>query len=454
MPAIPFNMEFESEDGESRLDGQPDLAQTKDVNKLTNTSTNKLKRMRLDGTFLPSNVDISELNGRLVDHDPNDQNRYAILGVLGELDIENNPQIRSLPVPKESQKTGSDKVRTVSWCPPIFIFNVNIKTLIDQLQAKIPTNTFKIKNINKNKSKIYFSDATVHAEMMALLRMKNIHSYSFTPKELKQESLIIRGLCCDSEPETIKAELDVMAPGVFATVSKYSTPSTRKKNVETGLFLASLLPGKKLNDVKHIKGILHQVISWETPKRKDKEIQCHRCQRWGHTARNCNSKYNCVKCDQEHLPGECLRVRTENSDPYCVNCGEGGHPANWKGCPTFKKYLKYRQEKIQSAREQRAAVSNKVNNVKRVVNMSQISPGTTFANLFQPSFNQAKSNHSSKPSIVNEFLKLANYFMEPEELTLEQEINIFLLEHTNMPRNEAKTEFLHLLNKVKTQYGP
>lgn len=451
MPAIPPNMECEADDEESRREEQPDLAQANDTHKQTNkvNTTHTKKRLRLDGTILPSNVDISELRGRLANHNPNEANRFSILGVLGELDIENNPPIKSNPVNKETQKSTNDKTSTKSWCPPIFIYNVNIKTLVQQLQSKTPAITFKIKNINKNKSKIYFSDSTVHTEMMALLRTKNIHSYSFTPKELKQDSLILRGLCFDSEPEAIKLELDSMVPDVVATVSKFSTPGSRKKNVETGLFLVSLLPGKKLTDVKHIKGLLHQVICWETPKKKDKEIQCHRCQRWGHTARNCNSAFNCVKCDQEHLPGECLRVRSEDSDPHCVNCGEAGHPANWRGCPTYKRYIKYRSEKIQKAREQRSAVSS---NVNKAINMSLISPGTTFANLFQPSFN-VNAKHSKKPSIVDDFLKLAKYFMEPEELTLEQEINIFLMEYTNMPKNEAKAEFLRLLNKVKTQYG-
>ena len=86
-----------------------------------------------------------------------------------------------------------------TFCPPIFLFDVNIKRLVDQLEAKTPKITFKIKNVNKKKSKLYLSDATVHSEMMALLREKNIHSYSYTPKELKQSSFILRGLYHDTE---------------------------------------------------------------------------------------------------------------------------------------------------------------------------------------------------------------------------------------------------------------
>ena len=44
---------------------------------------------------------------------------------------------------------------------------------------------------------------------MAILRTKNIHFYSFTQKELKQQSLILRGLVTDTGVEAIKRELDL-----------------------------------------------------------------------------------------------------------------------------------------------------------------------------------------------------------------------------------------------------
>ena len=63
------------------------------------------------------------------------------------------------------------------FCPPIFLYDVNIKGLSEQLEAKTPKIHFKIKNVNKHKSKLYISDVSVHAEMMSILREKNIKSY-------------------------------------------------------------------------------------------------------------------------------------------------------------------------------------------------------------------------------------------------------------------------------------
>lgn len=199
-----------------------------------------------------------------------------------------------------------------------------------------------------------------------------------------------------------------------------------------------------------IRGLQNQTISWESPNRKDKHIQCHRCQRFGHISRNCNSAYTCVKCDQKHAPGECQRSREDPSDPYCSNCKKPGHPANWRGCPSYKKYVEARQKNVAKAKEEKTQASKNVHNA---INMSFRSPGKSFANLFQTSSSHQNSQQK-KPTLIQEFLKLANYFMEPEELSLEQEIEIFLSNFQNMSKPEAKSNFLRLLNKVKSQYGP
>jgi hypothetical protein len=56
----------------------------------------------------------------------------------------------------------------------------------------------------------------------------------------------------------------------------------------------------------------------------------------GHAASNCNRPYRCVKCTEEHLPGQCKRT-TREGHAACVNCN-GQHPANSIECPQYKKY--------------------------------------------------------------------------------------------------------------------
>lgn len=57
-------------------------------------------------------------------------------------------------------------------------------------------------------------------------------------------------------------------------------------------------------------------------------IQCHRCQRFSHTAAMCSHKYRCVQCVHSHS-----RLTNKNLPIGCVNCADAelphaGHTAN------------------------------------------------------------------------------------------------------------------------------
>lgn len=407
---------------------------------LTTSIINKLpKRKRSE--VLPTDVNIAALG-----FDPDHQNRFSI---LAGIEIENVSAATTSHDKKQADPVAdTPKVGKNSFCPPIFLYNVNIKKLVEQLEAKIPKIIFKIKNVGKYKSKLYFADPVVHQEMMSLLRQEGIQSYSFTPKEFKQESMVLRGLYYGMEADEVKLALGKIVPDVVAKVAKFTTTFSVKKNIDTGLFLVSLVPGKTISDVSNIKYLLSQTISWEKPNKKKLELQCHRCQKFGHISKNCNSEYKCVKCDKKHLPGECSYQHSDVSTPFCVNCGQMGHPASWRGCKAYKDYVKARNERSMKVRIDKDIAAS---NVKRAINAAYRVPGKSFSSLFQP---QDSNNFQQKPNIVNDFLQLANYFLEPEELTIEQEINIFLDKFQKMPRKDAKCEFLRILSKVKTTYGP
>lgn len=403
-----------------------------------NADVSKPKRKRTVDEAPPTSVDISAIYG---------QNYF---GILGDLEIETTPITltqkteKTTPNNNTNNKSSNKPPSRKSFCPPIFLYNVNVKTFVDQLVSKTPPITFKIKNVSKNKSKLYLADPLVHTNMMRLLRDKKVEAYSFTPKELKQLSLIMRGLYHGCEVSQVTEEFEKIAPGVVSKVTKYTTKYSIKNSLDTGLFLVTLCPGKKLSDVAHIKYLLSQVVSWERPKKKEQELQCHRCQKWGHAAKNCSAEFKCVKCDKKHLPGECQRAKTESSDPHCVNCGEAGHPANFRGCPSYKGFVKAKKEKIAKARMEQITAAN---NLKRATSSGLRSPGTTFAQLFHPQHNLPLQEKT--PSIIDEFLKLSSYFLEPEELSLEEEISIFMSEFRTLSEKDAKKEFLRLLHKVK-----
>lgn len=147
------------------------------------------------------------------------QNRFA---VLENLTVEPNltKSVKNNPITKKPKNTKQ-------FCPPIFLYGVNIKSLVEQLKVKCLD--FKIVNKSNIKSKLYLKDVAAHTEMMQLLREKNIESYSFTPSELRRQSLVLRGLYYDSNLSDIESDLNNLVPGAIQSVSKFKTSFSKKK---------------------------------------------------------------------------------------------------------------------------------------------------------------------------------------------------------------------------------
>lgn len=436
------NVQIESMDHEaSQSSFSEDESQFQDV-------VNR-KRKRSNST----KVDLSNFNiknGKTLSNNTtqSSQNRFA---VLGELNIEqeiHNPIGGNNNLLKNSQKKVSRKEN--SFCPPIFLFNVNIENLVEQLNAK--NVEYKITNKSKFKSKLFLKDISVHEEMMQLLRDKKIDSYSFTPLEKKRANVVIRGLYFKTDLVTLKNEIDFNVPDTVDTVSKFSTPYSKKQGFDTGLFLVTLKLGRSLNEVTNIKYILNQKISWESPKKNSKEIQCWRCQQWGHMSNNCNRQYRCIKCDKDHGPGDCQFISSKDNLPFCNNCKQFGHPSNYKGCSAFIKYIEYKKTVKSGAYARKQQVSDNVLNA--LTNSNFIQHGKSFASHFQA--NNFKTSHriNSSSPLIKEFLKIAQIICPSETLSLEEKIGNFVKDYRKLSKDEAKQQCRALLNELHNYYDP
>lgn len=404
-------------------------------------------------------VDVSKLG-----HTTISQNRFELLGQLNiELDtsastsaeaakraelLKNAEAAKKAKTNKGAEKNCGKMVRK-KFCPPIILYGVNVKSLVDQLNARTPKVEYKIVNSTRNKSKIYFEDLSVHLEMMEILRENNVRSYSFTPTELRRTSVVLKGLYHLTDVSEIKSAIDEQLPDTAEKVNKLVTQYSAKNNYDTGLFVVTLVQGKQLNDINKIRYILKQLVSWEHPKSKKKEIQCFRCQLWGHSARNCNSKFKCVKCNVSHEPGYCSVIKGESS-PICVNCNQSGHAANYRGCPEYKKYIKNKKELLAKAKRRKEDASHNVNTA--ITNSQGVTENISYASHFQSE--HKLKNKSSLPPLIQEFLKLGEYFKESKIQYLEKKISDFLNTFKSLSLDVAKQEYLTLLKEVMSTYGP
>ncbi len=158
--------------------------------------------------------------------------------------------------------------------------------------------------------------------------------------KLKQERnycFIIRGLHPTTELQRIKDGLFQQGYNVCHIVNL-------RKRIRSadGIYSYKQLPLHRVEiistehnkEVFEIKELLYTKVTIEAPRKTRDIPQCIRCQQLGHTKNYCAIAQRCVKCAGNHWTKECKKPI--NTKPTCANCG-GEHPANYKGCPVYKK---------------------------------------------------------------------------------------------------------------------
>jgi hypothetical protein len=108
------------------------------------------------------------------------------------------------------------------------------------------------------------------------------------------------------------------------------------------VFIVTFREGTDFREVYKIKYLCHCIIHWEKYRAKRPIQQCFSCQKYRHSSAYCGLPAKCVKRKQAHQTQSCQKPPSE--PPACVNCG-GEHPANYTGCPIYKKVLESRTRK-------------------------------------------------------------------------------------------------------------
>lgn len=272
----------------------------------------------------------------------------------------------------QSQKTQKTSTAAVKKMPPINVFGQDTTDLIKLSKESCKIKEFHIKKYPNNKQAIITNNIQDYTKIVTALKQTLVQHYTYTPKQIKTQAFILRGLNNDDDTDTILADLKQHETDTltFQKVTKFNT-----KNAQSSLFLVSISCTSAVKDLFAIKFVLYRCVKWERIRRSG-PTQCYRCQQYGHTAGNCNMKYRCVKCAEDHNFGECKVAPGESpkEELYCVQCKKTGHPASYRGCPTYKEMVgKMRQRAEQARDKQRTKTPTKL------VNNEQ-----SFASLFRP----------------------------------------------------------------------
>jgi len=141
--------------------------------------------------------------------------------------------------------------------------------------------------------------------------------------------VVLRNLHHSIPPNEIQAELETLGHKV-CNVLNIRHRVTREP---LPLYFVDLEPHDKNKSIYDLKFLCSMKIIVEAPRKKNHNVQCTRCQLYGHTKSYCSRPYVCVKCGGEHNNTLCTKDLAAPS--MCALCG-GKHPASYKGCIIYK----------------------------------------------------------------------------------------------------------------------
>jgi hypothetical protein len=109
----------------------------------------------------------------------------------------------------------------------------------------------------------------------------------------------------------------------------------------------------KVRSLTDLGGLRVKLETYNAPKGP---LHCKRCQRFGHTQRNCGYAPRCVVCGDEHPSGKCV---TPKQQLKCCSCG-GNHTGNYRGCSKWKEAKAAAAKRAQGERSRKVGVSTRL----------------------------------------------------------------------------------------------
>lgn len=183
-------------------------------------------------------------------------------------------------------------------------------------------------------ARIFPATLQQHSEMSDYLVSQAYDFHTFLTADQKRKCFMIRGITSEHgfNCEDIYDELLRAGFSDEVTVLEHITASMKAKQSHS-LFKITVSSNFDERIFKSIRSLHGIAIRFERFV-SGAITQCSRCQHYFHTAAACHRQYRCVKCIENHSPGQCNK--SPESEPQCVNCN-GYHTANnYQKCDYFK----------------------------------------------------------------------------------------------------------------------
>uniref|UniRef100_A0A6V7JBE4 Pre-C2HC domain-containing protein n=1 Tax=Bracon brevicornis TaxID=1563983 RepID=A0A6V7JBE4_9HYME len=341
---------------------------------------------------------------------------------------------------------------------PIYIYNIEFNTLTTLLTLNdIDPESFYINtiveetsdksnnNINSNSNltiSLHADNISVYKNILLILKDRQIDHYSYSLKNEKPKSIVLKGITQDIDPDILKFKILDKKPKDVEIVKVIPMDSNNSRNKN---YIIQVSPTSNISELKKINLLNFQRVHWEK-LRKDQPFQCKNCQQFGHCSSNCNLKFRCVKCAQSHDYGKCpLPKECDRNLLHCANCDQSGHPANYKGCAFYKTAIKLHK-------------SNKLlmeeNKLKKIRQLAQfVTPNITFADKLK-SDNKINSYTTLKINNHNVISALKNDHIIQSKLQNKRDSSMPINTINNEPPLWATNMHNTLQNHIDNSIAP
>lgn len=330
----------------------------------------------------------------------------------------------------------------------INVFNISQKRIRDIFvnELGLRSDHFQFTSINSKKTRIMVNCDENHRRVTEYLsKVEKVNFFAHTPQEQKPKNYLIKNILDSSytAQDILDAVNNLNLDLNIISIKRLETPKSRREDRYLNIWLIQLEQNSKdLKKILSTKYLLNTCISIESLKPSG-PIQCKNCQRFHHTASNCNMPFRCVKCTQQHEPGNCALSASEKNDLdkiQCINCSQFGHPSNYRGCPKAKEILS------RNASKQIDKQSSKNTNIS--LPSANIRSNVTFASIVKPHSDNVSANPLQ--FLNNEILKY--YGMNWNDFS--KKISEFLSNYNTLDNDNKKQALLEFVISTLNNFNP
>ena len=228
-----------------------------------------------------------------------------------------------------------DQPAKIKLPPPIFVRGIlDFVGFRNQLIDLIGSENFIFKS-STNNLKVQTTQPEFYRKIIHFLKENNAQYHTYQPFEDKPFRVVFRNL----HPSTPTVEIGIAIEEIGFSVRQVTNVIQKATKNNIPMFFVDLEPAAINTDIFSVTSLLHTKIKIEEPHKRRDILQCHNCQDYGHSKKYCSYSPRCVRCG-EHPSIHCTKTR--DSPAKCALC-KGDHPANYKGCQTYKSLQQLRK---------------------------------------------------------------------------------------------------------------